>query len=221
MQSNINKYKVDLHTHSIISHDGGLRAKDYTKIIQEKRVDFVAITDHNEIKFARMMQQQLGEHIIIGEEIGTTEGEIIGLFLEQVVPGGLTPEKTVQEIKAQNGLVYIPHPFETFRKGLKRDALERIANDIDIVEVFNGRGKWRGKNDLAQAFATEKNLAMASSSDAHCFLGIGKTFSEIDDVPVQRHFMKILRNADLRKGYAPLLSLLCPAVNKVKNKVIV
>jgi predicted metal-dependent phosphoesterase TrpH len=217
----MNKYKIDLHTHSIISHDGGLRAEQYTKIIEDKILDYIAITDHNEIRFARVMQQKLGEHIIIGEEIGTTEGEIIGLFLEQVVPGGLTPEETVQQIKVQNGIVYIPHPFETFRKGLKHDALERIAKEIDIVEVFNGRGKWRQKNELAQAFATEKMLAMAASSDAHCVLGIGKTYNEIEDIPEHRNFKKLFQKAELHKEYAPILSLLCPAVNKIKNKIIV
>src|SRR3989337_574007 len=128
----MNKYKIDLHTHSIISHDGGLSAEHYTNIIEKRILDFIAITDHNETRFARIMQQKLGQRIIVGEEIGTTEGEIIGLFLQNTIPGGLTPEKTVQEIKAQNGLVYIPHPFETFRKGLQRDTLERIVKYIDI-----------------------------------------------------------------------------------------
>jgi predicted metal-dependent phosphoesterase TrpH len=167
------------------------------------------------------MQQKLGQHIIVGEEIGTTEGEIIGLFLRETIPGGLTPEKTVQEIKGQNGLVYIPHPFETFRKGLQLDALERIAADIDIVEVFNGRGKWRGKNELAEKFASERMLAAAASSDAHCILGLGSTFSRIRGVPMRRQIKKLLRKADLQKEYAPFLSLLCPAVNKIKNKVVV
>jgi predicted metal-dependent phosphoesterase TrpH len=217
----MNKYKIDLHTHSIISHDGGLRAEDYTKIIQENILDYIAITDHNEIRFARIMQQKLGEHIIIGEEIGTKEGEIIGLFLQKAIPGGLTPEETVKEIKEQNGLVYIPHPFETFRKGMQRDALERIAKDIDVIEVFNGRGKWRSKNELTHAFAAERMLPTAASSDAHCLLGLGKTYSEINDAPQQKHFKKLLSSANLHKEYAPLLSLLCPAINKVKNKVVV
>jgi predicted metal-dependent phosphoesterase TrpH len=217
----MNKYKIDLHTHSIISHDGALRADHYTKIIEEQILDYVAITDHNETRFARIMQQQLGEQIIIGEEIGTKEGEIIGLFLEEKIPGGLTAEETIKEIKKQNGLVYIPHPFETFRKGLQEQVLERIAESIDIVETFNGRGIWRGKNDLALAFATKHHIVSAVSSDAHCFLGLGKTFSSIQHVPVRENIMTLLKQADLNKEYAPLLSLLCPTVNKVKNKVLV
>lgn len=112
----INKYKIDLHTHSIISHDGGLTAQQYTKLIESKMLDYIAITDHNETQFARIMQQKLGSKIIIGEEIATTEGEIIGLHLKQTIPKGMTPEETVRAIKQQNGLVYIPHPFEIFKR---------------------------------------------------------------------------------------------------------
>jgi predicted metal-dependent phosphoesterase TrpH len=217
----MNIYKVDLHTHSIISHDGGLRAEHYEKLIENKVLDYVAITDHNETRFARILQQKLGEHIIIGEEIGTTEGEIVGLFLEETISGGQSAEETVQTIKNQNGLVYIPHPFETFRKGLQEDTLEKIAASIDIIEVFNGRGRWRGKNELAQAFATKHHIATAASSDAHCILGFGKTFSRVGTVPVRENIKKLFEHADLNKQYAPLLSLLCPAINKVKNKVVV
>lgn len=213
--------KIDLHTHSIISHDGGLRAEHYTRIIEDKILDYIAVTDHNETRFARILQQQLGDHIIIGEEIGTKEGEIIGLFLEETIPGGLSAEETVAEIKKQNGLVCVPHPFETFRKGLKKESLERIAESIDIIEVFNGRGKWRGKNDLALAFAEKHHIAPTASSDAHCILGLGKTYSSVDYVPVRQNLVKLLEHADLNKEFAPLLSLLCPAVNKVKNKVVV
>lgn len=217
----MNKYTVDLHTHSIISHDGGLRAEHYTKIIEDKVLDYIAVTDHNETRFARILQQQLGEHIIIGEEIGTKEGEIIGLFLEETIPGGLSAEETVTEIKKQNGLVCVPHPFETFRKGLQRSSLERIAASIDIIEVFNGRGQLRGKNYLAVPFAEKYKIAPTASSDAHCFPGLGKTFSRIANVPLRENLVKQLAFADLNKQYAPLYTLLCPAVNRIKNKVVV
>lgn len=220
MQS-INKYKVDLHTHSIISHDGGLTEQHYTKLIESKILDFIAITDHNETRFARIMQQKLGQHIIVGEEIATTEGEIIGLHLKETIAKGMTPEDTVKAIKQQNGLVYIPHPFEIFRKGMQLDALQRVLQYIDIVEVFNGRGQWRGKNEQAQAFAAQKMFATAASSDAHCWIGIGKTFSRIRGVPTRKQFKKLLRKGELQKEFAPTLALLCPTINRIKNKVVV
>ncbi len=216
----MNKYKIDLHTHSIISHDGGLTEAQYTKLIKTQVLDYIAITDHNETRFARIMQQKLGERIIVGEEIGTTAGEIIGLFLKETIPGGLTPEETVHAIKAQGGLVYIPHPYETFRKGLQQEALERIAKDIALFEIFNGRGRWRGKNNLAMQFARLHNIVGAASSDAHCILGIGKTYTMIDKIPQENNLTMLFQNADLQKEYAPLISLLCPVVNKIKNKVV-
>ena len=221
MQSNSNKFKLDLHTHSIISHDGGITAQNYTGLIESNVLDYIAITDHNETRFARIMKEKLGDRIIIGEEVGTTEGEIIGLFLQKTIPGGLTPEETIQAIRQQNGLVYIPHPFETFRKGLQAETLERIAHLIDIVEIFNGRGIWRGKNELAKAFMFKNGLTGAASSDAHCMLGIGMVYNKIRGVPARKQLKKLLRKADFQEEYAPALSLLCPSINKIKNKLII
>jgi predicted metal-dependent phosphoesterase TrpH len=217
----MNKFKIDLHTHSIISHDGGLTEKQYTRILEQQELDFIAITDHNETSFARIMQSKLGERIIIGEEIRTTEGEIIGLFLKKTIPADLTPEETVKEIREQDGIVYIPHPLETFRRGLQADALKRIAEQIDIVEIFNGRGRWRNKNLLADEFVSQYGMAIAASSDAHCPLGIGKTYSMIRGIPMKKRLKKLLRKGDLQKEYAPLLAFLCPVINRIKNKVIV
>src|SRR5262245_43185713 len=110
--------KIDLHTHSIASPDRSLSAKNYQKMLASGKLDYVAVTDHNVIDFARILHDQLGEQIIVGEEIATSEGEIIGLYLTSVVPSGLSAAETVRAIKDQDGLVYIPHPFETLRNGL-------------------------------------------------------------------------------------------------------
>ncbi len=109
-------FKVDLHTHSVASPDGGLTAQDYLQFLEKKDLQVIAITDHDTITFASDLQAQLGVRIIVGEEITTTEGEIIGLFLSKGIPPGLSPEETIHRIRRQNGLVYIPHPFETVRK---------------------------------------------------------------------------------------------------------
>src|SRR5579864_6061736 len=129
-------YRVDLHTHSIISQDGGITAAQYEKVLQSGELDCIAITDHNETSFARIMQKKLGERIIIGEEISTPEGEIIGLYLKETIPGGIGLDEAIASIKHQGGLVYLPHPYEHFRKGLQQSSIARILSDIDIVEVF-------------------------------------------------------------------------------------
>jgi predicted metal-dependent phosphoesterase TrpH len=213
-------YKIDLHTHSIISYDGGIVPQEYERLLQTKVLDVIAITDHNEISLAQRLHKSLGGQIIVGEEIGTKDGEIIGLFLqEKVSPGGSVLE-TIGEIAQQGGIVYVPHPFEVFRKGLKQEHVEKAADKIDIIEVFNGRGRWRNKNALAEAFAQKHALARAASSDSHGHAGIGWTYSVVYQLPNRKNLVSLLQNGQLERHYAPLVSYFDPIMNKVKNKIV-
>lgn len=213
--------KVDLHTHSIISPDGGISSDQYEELLADKILDCIAITDHNMITFAQMMHKKLGSKIIIGEEITTKDGEMIGLFLEKLVQPGMTAEQTAKAIRDQGGLVYIPHPFEVFRKGIKEKVLSKIIDMIDIIETFNGRGRLRGKAKEAQTFANQHDLVAAASSDAHGFYGIGKTFSIIESMPNEHSLKNLLQKSTLQKQYAPLFSYLYPRLNVIKNKLTV
>jgi hypothetical protein len=214
--------KVDLHTHSIISPDGAgsITSSDFETFLEKRVLDCIAITDHNETKFAQMMYKKLGDKIIVGEEIMTIDGEMVGLFLKKTIPPGLSAQKTAREIHGQGGLVYIPHPFETIRKGLQRPVLEKIVKDIDIFEVFNGRGRFIGKAKEAEKFAALYKLVTAASSDAHGFHGIGKTFNTIQKMPDRSSLKKLLSDGLLQKTYAPLFSYLYPVTNMIKNKLI-
>jgi len=214
------RYKVDLHTHSIISQDGGITATQYEKILQTGELDCVAITDHNETSFARIMQKKLGERIIIGEEIRTTEGEIIGLYLNETIPSGLGIDETLASIKHQGGLVYLPHPYERLRKGWQKGTIDRIAEDIDIVEVFNGRGRFRGKQIQAEQFALKYNILQAASSDAHGWRGLGHTSSTLTEFPTHKTLKKLLSKAILDKTYAPMYTNFYPLLNKIKNNIV-
>lgn len=214
------RYKIDLHTHSIISHDGGITAAQYEKILQSGELDCIAITDHNETSFARIMQKKLGNQIIIGEEITTKEGEIIGLYLHETIPGGISVDEAIASIKHQGGLVYVPHPYEHIRKGLQKDTIERIASDIDIVEVFNGRGRFRGKPMLAEQFALKNNITQAASSDAHGWRGLGQSSSALSEFPEQKTLKKLLATALLDKTYAPFYTFFYPVFNRIKNSIV-
>jgi predicted metal-dependent phosphoesterase TrpH len=213
------RYRIDLHTHSIISQDGGITAAQYEKLLQGE-LDCIAITDHNETSFARIMHKKLGDRIIVGEEINTREGEVIGLYLKETIPGGIDLDEAVASIKYQGGLVYIPHPYERFRKGLKQTAVNRIAKDIDIIEVFNGRGRFRGKQSLAQKFAEINHIPQAASSDAHGSKGAGFTASDLTDFPTHKTLKNLLTTAILEKNYAPFYTFLYPAINRFKNSVV-
>jgi len=214
--------KIDLHTHSIISPDGAGSTKksDFERFLKEHILDCIAITDHNETRFALAMRKQFGERIIVGEEITTRDGEMIGLFLQRTIAPFLTAEQTIEEIHKQNGLVYIPHPFETVRRGIQREILEKIVADIDILEVFNGRARFRGKAQEAEAFARKHALLSAASSDAHGAGGFGRTFTFLLEVPTRKTLKPLLRQGKLQKEYAPLWTYLYPIRNLVKNKSV-
>ncbi|MBI5122508.1 PHP domain-containing protein [Candidatus Roizmanbacteria bacterium] len=212
--------KIDLHTHSIISPDGAgsITEENFEQLIREGVLDCIAITDHNETSFALRLHKKLGDKIIVGEEIMTRDGEMIGLFLSKTISPGLSVSETVKEIHKQGGLVYIPHPFETLRKGLQKDVLGQIVGKIDILEVFNGRGLLRGKTKEATEFARANNLIGAASSDAHGYGGIGKTFSLIRELPTHKTLKILLQQGRLKRKYAPLWSYLYPVLNIIKNK---
>lgn len=220
MQGSKTTIKVDLHSHSIISHDGGINAAEYEQALESGKLDCIAITDHNETSFARIMHQKHGDKIIVGEEITTSDGEIIGLFLKETIEPGFSAEETVKQIHAQDALVYIPHPFETFRKGVQRDVLEKIKDEIDIIEVWNGRGALRGKPKDAATFASHYELSVASSGDAHERQGLGYAYSCVEEMPTKKTLKHLLTRPLLAKRYAPPYTLLYPMINRIKNKII-
>ena len=211
-------YKVDLHSHSIISQDGGVTEKQYIHLLDNATINYIAITDHNETKFAKELAKKLGDKIIIGEEIASKDGEIIGLYLQKTIPQGLTAKQTLQQIRVQGGLVYIPHPFETFRHGLKINTLEQIKNEIDIIEVFNARAKWRGNSNLALDFTQRYKIATAASSDAHGQKGVGTSFSIVNEAPSPKTLPDLLKKGTLHKQFAPAITYLYPSINKIKHK---
>ena len=211
--------KIDLHTHSVGSPDGGITIKEYSRLLDDKVLDMIAVTDHDSIEQALAIQNKLGPRIIIGEEITSLEGEIIGLFLKQKVEPGLSALQTVQAIKSQGGLVYIPHPFETVRKGITQSVIESISDEIDIVEVYNGRAVFQNKGPQALTWARLHNKIGAASSDAHGLKGVGTTYSSVESVPAKESFLEVLKTARLTTKRPPLLSLFYPKYNRFRDKI--
>lgn len=210
--------KVDLHTHSSASPDGGITAAQYRKLLDEEVLDFVAITDHDQVDFALEMAQELGARIIVGEEITTTDGEIVGLFLKKRVAPGQSPAQTVKAIHDQGGLVYIPHPFETVRKGIQLEPLNVIAKDVDIIEAHNGRAL-QNRSLQAAKWAVEHHVPVAASSDAHGRRGIGHTYTKVEKALTTENFGQMLGEGRLVKGRPPLVSLSYPKLNRFRKKL--
>lgn len=212
--------KIDLHTHSVASPDGSLKMADYKKMLKG-RLDVIAITDHNTISFAQKAQAELGDKIIVGEEITTSEGEIVGLFLKRLIKPGLSPSQAVKEILSQNGLVYIPHPFETVRKGLSPEALKAIIKDVNIIEVFNGRAVFQNRSTMAMQWAKKYQKAIAASSDAHGLYGWGRTYSLVKETPKCDTLINLLNepNVRLSEHRVNLPGVCYPKFNRLRKAI--
>ncbi|HLB28902.1 MAG TPA: PHP domain-containing protein [Dehalococcoidia bacterium] len=195
--------RADLHSHTYYSPDAVTAPEDYVAACRRRGINCAAVTDHNSIqgalvvqKLARLDTQPTRASgpsltVIIGEEIRTREGEIIGFFLTEEIPGGLTPEETVERIAAQGGLVAIPHPFD--QRGLRAQALARILPRVDIIEGFNARVLLGKQNERALAFAHEHDLPASAGSDAHSPKEVGAAYVEMAEFSGPREFLQALR----------------------------
>ncbi len=211
--------KIDLHTHSSASSDGGIKPQEYISLIENNILDYVAITDHNSIKLAQKLHKTLGNHIIIGEEIMTREGEIIGLYLDARIAPGHGLLDTIQMIKNQGGLVYAPHPFETVRKGIQPGILDAYAENIDIVEVHNARALFQNRGPQAATWAKLHRKPMVASSDAHGVRGVGTTYTQIAEEPTVKNLVRLLKKAHFITNRPPLYTLLYPKIHRMRKKI--
>src|SRR5579859_4921974 len=135
----VDQMRIDFHMHSSASFDCKVEPGLVARRCRALGLNPIVLTDHGTISGALELRRNDPEGVIIGQEIATTDGEIIGLFVEEEIPEGLPAEETVLRIKAQGGLVYLQHPYDPLRRNLNEFAIERLRDRIDIVEVFNGR----------------------------------------------------------------------------------
>jgi hypothetical protein len=209
------KLKADLHVHSSYSEDSFIKPLKIVEICQKKGINCLAITDHNEIKGAQEAQKIAPFKIIIGEEIKTTQGEIIGYFLKERIQPGLSPEQTIQEIKKQGGLIAIPHPFDFLRRGvIKKKALERIIKMVDMVEIFNSRNLFEASNIKAAELCKLNNKTGFAGSDAHTVFEIGSAQTELEDFNNQSEFIVNLNKASFKTKKSPIWVHLLTTANK-------
>ena len=211
--------KIDLHTHSIASADGGLTVDDYARAVKTGLLDIIAITDHNQIDFAARIQEKYPKNIIVGEEIMTIDGEIIGLFLTKKIDSDLDLADTIDRIHNQGGLCYIPHPLEKLRHGLSWENLSKIKDNVDILEIGNGRALNKRNYKKLTNWASSNNIQTASSSDAHGPKGLGKSYTSTSSVPANaRDLISALGSSSKIITYPSLIELLYPKYNRIRNK---
>lgn len=211
------KYKVDFHTHSILSYDGGLSNDDYSKILDSGILDCIAITDHSEVDFAMKMKEKYGSKIIVGEEMKTEFGDIIGLFLNSKIKNGMSLNKTINEIKKQGGIVFLPHPSDPMRSGIFEKEFAKVIDDIDIIEVFNARYLFPGGIDLSRDFSDRYRKLVAVGSDAHSVKEVGRTYSLVGDIPTVNNILTLLEESSYVTDFVRPWHYLMPKFNQLKK----
>jgi len=166
---------VELHSHTIVSEDCLMRPADIVRICRAKGIDRLAVTDHNRISGARAVAALDPALVIIGEEIMTTQGELLGYFLREEIPAGLSPVETIARLRAQGAAISVSHPFDRLRHGAWQAAdLAAILPLVDAIEVFNARCIYPEDNARALAFAHEHGKLGSVGSDAHSQRELGR-----------------------------------------------
>jgi hypothetical protein len=188
-----------MHTHSEASPDSRTPIAEQARAVKAARLDVVCATDHNTIEGGlRLREIADGFRVVIGEEISSRDGEIIGLFLERAVPRDLTGEETIARIHDQGGLVVVPHPFSLNRRyHMRRPALDRLRSQIDALEVFNAREAIFLNNRSAAAYAREHAILGAAGSDAHRASELGRAYVQMPDFTGRADFLDALRQGEV------------------------
>jgi predicted metal-dependent phosphoesterase TrpH len=180
---------ADFHIHNRFSRDSILSEDKFIRVAVERGLTHVAVTNHNNVEGAIAVRDRavaLGVDdqltVIVGEEVSTSDGEVVGIFLQRTIPRGLTADQTADEIHAQGGLVSIPHPFDPFRPShIQRGPLERLAaaGKIDMIEVFNSRVTFSRHNEEAAEFAARYAIPGIACSDSHSAFEVAMSFNAL------------------------------------------
>ena len=191
-----------MHTHCEASKDSRTPVHVQAARIRETGLDVVCATDHDTIAGAlRLRELADGYRIVVGEEISSADGDLIGLFLEQAIPPGLSGEETIARIHEQGGVVSVPHPFSRNRRfRIRRAALERLVPLVDCIETFNAREAFAQDNRRAAAFAAQHAIPGAVGSDAHTPGELGRAYLEMDDFADAAGFIAALRGPTVPHG---------------------
>ncbi len=192
------KLHADFHTHSHYSRDSILNPRTFVERAQKRGLTCVAVTDHNAIEGAFVIQKLAPFRVIIGEEVKTAEGEIIGLFLKELVPRDMSPEETIRAIHDQGGIAVIPHPYDIFRRSvLTDDAIERVKNQVDAIEGFNCRNILAKHDEKARELAARVDKPTTLGTDSHSPWELGGACLEIDDFETPQELLQVLRGGKI------------------------
>ena len=190
--------RADLHIHTEYSMDTSMPLKKVVSRCLEVGINCVAIADHDAVEGGLRMQEIAPFPVIVAEEILTPNGEIMGMFLTERIPSGISAAEAIARIKDQGGLVCIPHPFDRLRlAALTKGLPEGLLEQVDIIEVFNARGGFLCDSDKAKALAQERGLLCSAGSDAHTPGEIGNVYVQMPEFTTKEEFCDSLAHGEI------------------------
>jgi predicted metal-dependent phosphoesterase TrpH len=190
--------KADLHVHTEYSVDCNTPLEKIVSRCLETGINCLAICDHGTAEGALKMKEIAPFTVIVAEEIMTPDGEIMGMFLKETIPSRISVREAISQIRDQGGLVCIPHPFDILRhSALRNQVIEEIADQIDIVEVFNSRIFFPQNSSKALAFANKHGIPKSAGSDAHTPGEIGNAYIEMPEFKNKDDFLEALKKGKI------------------------
>jgi hypothetical protein len=201
---------VDLHMHTDHSSDCATPVEVLIETARDRGFGAIAVTDHNEVSgalaAAKVAESMDDFKVIVGEEVKTAEqGEVIGLFIKEKIPRGMTMAETIAEIRRQGGLVYVPHPFDRMHSVPDYQHLLDIVDEIDLLEVFNPRVAITSFNEEAERFARKYDIVPAAGSDNHVAQGLGSVRVRLRDFDGPEEFLESMRDAEITRRHKNLV----------------
>jgi len=213
------RIKVAIHLHTHYSWDSNLPPGALLEAAGRAGLDCVAITDHDEIAGALEARALGTVRVIVGEEVSTADGHLIGLFLEERIAPGLSAEETIAEIRAQGGLALAPHPFATLCDNSLQDAAWRLFDQLDAVEIFNAQNPLPADDARAVEFAEQTGLPAYVGMDAH-LRRLPATYQVLADFADSRGFLQALGQAELHTARVGWRYYAMMAVRHLWDKVL-
>ena len=189
-------WRVELHSHTYYSKDSLLEPARIIQACQAKGIDKLAVTDHNAIAGALELREMAPELVIVGEEIMTTEGELLAFFVQEWIPPGLTPQETIAQLRDQGAFISVAHPYDRLRHGAWQEpALLAVIEQVDALEVFNSRCVFNADNAAALTLAHRYGKLKTVGSDAHTAREMGRATIEIEPFDAVETFRANLATA--------------------------
>ena len=190
--------RIDLHVHTCYSYDSLLSLTDLAEAVRRTGLDGLAVLDHDEIEGALRLRDWAPFQVIVGEEIGTADGGIGAMFIEERIPPHLSAEETIARIREQNGLVFVPHPLSRRVPGrIREQKLLEVVHQVDLLEGYNARTPSAADDERTRVFAAAHGIPVAAGSDGHFRREIGRAWTEMEDFATPQEFLQSLWRARL------------------------